>query len=254
MFALTYALLAYVLFMLVSVYSIGFVGGFIVPQTIDGPRVFSLSQAIAVDVGLLVMFGLQHSVMARPQFKRRWTQWIPATVERSTYVLFSCLILSLLLAFWRPVGAIVWQLSPPFDTLMIAGYAVGWLILLLSSFMISHAELFGLKQAWYAWQGRSMPEQPFRVRWFYKRVRHPIMLGFLIAFWATPMMTVGHLIFSIGMTLYMLVGLFFEERDLVRHLGEPYRLYCTQVPMLLPRLGKARPAQASAEDACRRDR
>ncbi len=239
MFVLTYSLLAYTAFLLVSLYAIGFVGAFLVPWTIDGPQVFAVSQALPVDLGLLLLFGLQHSVMARPQFKRYWTRWIPEAIERSTYVLFSSLLLMACFVFWRPVGGMVWQAAPPYDGLLRAGYAIGWGVLMLSSFMISHAELFGLKQAWHALRRQPMPAQPFRIRWLYKRVRHPIMLGFLMAFWVTPAMTVGHLIFSVGMTVYILIGLFFEERDLVKQIGEPYRAYQAQVPKLIPRVGKS---------------
>ncbi len=242
MFAFAFSIVAYAAFLLTSVYATAFLGGFAVPATIEGPQTHAFAEAIVVDVALLLMFGLQHSVMARPAFKRAWTHWIPDAVERSTYVIISCLMLLAFFVFWRPIGGVVWELSRPWSDWLWGGYAAGWLIVTLSSFIINHAELFGLSQAWHALRGTTMPVQPFRAQWFYKVVRHPIMLGFLIAFWSVPRMTVGHLVFSVGMTLYILIGLYFEERDLVAALGDDYRAYRSRVPMLLPWLNKRRSA------------
>jgi protein-S-isoprenylcysteine O-methyltransferase Ste14 len=231
---IAFSLLSYAVFILTSIYATGFAGGFGVPRSIDGPQMFPFAEAVIVDAGLLLLFGLQHSVMARPGFKRAWTRWIPDAIERSAYVLFSSLALIALFAFWRPIEGVVWEVTSPASYLVWGGYAAGWLVLLLSSFMISHAELFGLSQAWHALRGRPVPIQPLSVKWLYKVVRHPIMLGFLIAFWSVPRMTVGHLVFSLGMTVYVLIGLHFEERDLERGLGDDYRVYQSRVPMLLP--------------------
>ncbi len=232
--AFAYALVAYLGFLLVSVYAIGFVGGFVVPKTIDGPQTFSLVQAIAIDLGLVLLFGVQHSVMARQRFKRLWVRWIPESIERSTYVVCSSLALAACFYFWRPIAGALWEVPPPWSGVLWGGYALGWLVLMLSSFMISHAELFGLKQAWLALCRRPMQAQPFRIRWLYKLVRHPIMLGFLMTFWLTPVMSLGHLVFSMGMTAYILIGLYFEEKDLVAAIGDDYLAYQAQVPKLLP--------------------
>lgn len=240
MFNLAFSIVAYAVFLLTSIYATGFVGGFVTPTSLDGPQVFSFAEAIVMDAALLLLFGLQHSVMARATFKRAWTRWIPEAIERSAYVIFSSLVLITFFVFWRPIDGLVWELSRPWSHLLWAGYAAGWLVVMLSSFMISHAELFGLSQAWHALRGKPMPAQPFRARWLYRLVRHPIMLGFLIAFWSVPRMTVGHLVFSIGMTAYIFIGLHFEERDLETALGDDYRAYRTRVPMLLPWLRKRR--------------
>ena len=242
MFNMTISIIAYVMFLMTSAYATGFFGGFVVPATIDGPRTFSFAEAVVANVALLLLFGVQHSLMARPAFKRAWTRWIPAPVERSTYVLFSSLMLVALFVFWRPIDGVVWDIPSPWGHLLWCGYAGGWGVLLLSSFMISHAELFGLSQAWHALCGRPVPVQPFSARWLYGVVRHPIMLGFLIAFWSVPRMTVGHLVFSLGMTVYIFIGLYFEERDLEKAMGGDYRLYQSRVPMLLPRLKNRRNA------------
>lgn len=235
MISFLYAVFAYCAFLLVSVYAVGFAGGFLVPASLDGPLAFPLAQAFTTDIVLLILFGLQHSVMARPWFKKIWTRVIPTHAERSTYVLLSGVLMVMLFAFWRPVPDIVWDLTTPFAQWAVwTLFGTGWVILLLSTFMISHFELFGLKQAWANFCGRRLQDQPFRVGWFYKLVRHPIMLGFFIAFWANPTMTVGHLIFSIGMTAYIFIGLVFEERDLVAHIGPDYVSYQRRVPMLIP--------------------
>jgi protein-S-isoprenylcysteine O-methyltransferase Ste14 len=235
MIAFIYAVLAYSAFLVVSVYAVGFAGGFLVPASLDGPLAFSFAQAVTTDIILLMVFGLQHSVMARPWFKKIWTRFIPVHAERSTYVLISSALMVILFAGWRPVPDIVWDLASPLARWVVWGlFGAGWGILLLSTFMISHVELFGLKQAWANWRRQRVQDQPFRVRWFYKLVRHPIMLGFFIAFWAVPTMTLGHLIFSIGMTVYIFIGLIFEERDLVTQLGDDYVQYQRRVPMLIP--------------------
>lgn len=235
MISFIYAVLAYSVFLVVSVYAVGFAGGFLVPASLDGPLVFSFAQAVTTDVILLMVFSLQHSMMARPWFKKIWTRFIPAHAERSTYVLISSAVMLILFVGWRPVPDIVWELANPFARWIVWGlFGAGWGILLLSTFMISHVELFGLKQAWANWRRQRVQNQLFRVRWFYKLVRHPIMLGFFIAFWATPTMTLGHLIFSIGMTVYIFIGLIFEERDLVAHIGDDYVQYQRRVPMLIP--------------------
>ncbi len=236
-----YAVFAYAVFLLTAVFAVGFLANLAVPTTIDSPQVMPTAQAIVIDLSLLFLFGLQHSAMARPWFKRLWMIWVPEPIERSTYVLASSVMLMALFIGWQPVTGSVWAIQPPWASLLWCGYASGWLMIAWSSSMISHGELFGLSQAWHALRERPMPVQPFCTKWLYKIVRHPIMLGFLIAFWSVPRMTVGHLLFSLGMTIYILIGLRFEERDLERSLGDDYRAYQSQVPMLLPRVKKRQP-------------
>lgn len=237
MSAVFVSLLAYAGFLATFLYAIGFVGGFGVSRTVDGPGAFRALQALPLDAALLGLFALQHSVMARPAFKRAWTRICPPHLERSVYVLATSLALGLLFRFWRPVPGVVWEAGPALAAFAWTLHVLGWAVVLLSTFMISHAELFGLRQAWLHARSRPYTSLPFQVRWFYALVRHPLMLGFILAFWATPRMTAGHLFFSAMTTAYILVALRFEEADLRRALGDAYRAYQARVPMLLP-LGK----------------
>jgi protein-S-isoprenylcysteine O-methyltransferase Ste14 len=238
----TYALACYVVFLASFLYAIGFVGNLWVPKTIDAPVHETGWIAFLVDVLVLGAFALQHSVMARPGFKRWWTRFVAPSIERSTYVLSSSLVLILIFVAWRPLPAPIWDLrGSPFGTALLALYALGWLIVLLSTFMISHFELFGLTQAWRtAREQTPLPQAPFVERFFYRFVRHPIMLGFLIAFWATPAMSRGHLLFALLTSGYILVGIRLEEGDLRATIGRHYEDYRMRVPMLLPFMQRRR--------------
>jgi protein-S-isoprenylcysteine O-methyltransferase Ste14 len=230
-----FGLLAYVVFLATFLYAVGFIGGFLVPKGIDDGTVVPLGEALAVDLLLLTLFAVQHSVMARAPFKRWWVQFVPAAVERSIYVLLASLVLILLFWQWRPIPTIVWQVTQPTVALSIVGLSLfGWLIVLLSTFLISHFELFGLHQVVNNLAGRAAPEARFMTPAFYKFVRHPLYLGFIIAFWAAPVMTAGHLLFAAVSTAYILVGIYLEERDLVELFGDEYRRYRARVGMLVP--------------------
>jgi protein-S-isoprenylcysteine O-methyltransferase Ste14 len=235
MLSLLYALAAYLLFFATFLYAIGFTGGFWVPRHLDGPGAWTLLQAMPVNAALLALFAVQHSVMARPWFKRAWTRVVPVQAERSTYVALSSLVLLLLFLCWRPVTAVVWDFpSPAGRAVFHSLFILGWGLVLLSTFLISHTDLFGLRQALLHFQDRAYLPPAFQVRWLYRLVRHPLMLGFLVAFWSTPRMTVGHLLFALANTVYILIALRFEERDLKATLGAPYQEYKRKVPMLLP--------------------
>ena len=231
----TYGLIAYVSFLAVFVYLIGFMWNFGVPKGINEGEAGSFVLAILVNAVLLALFGLQHSVMARPAFKRWWLKYIPKPAERSTYVLLASAVLGLMMWAWQPIPHIVWDVGDtPAGPLLFAVSAFGWIMVLASTFHIDHFLLFGLKQATFYLLRRRLPAPDFIVRGFYHLVRHPLMLGFLIAFWATPRMTVGHLEFAIFMTGYILVALRYEERDLVDELGTAYIAYQKRTPMLNP--------------------
>jgi methanethiol S-methyltransferase len=233
--ALCYGVLSYVVFFVTFLYAMNFLLGQIVPKTIDnGPNV-PVSEALVVDLVLMSIFAVQHSVMARKQFKRWWTQFVPKSVERSTYVLFASLALVLLFWQWRPIPAVIWQIDNPTLASVVIGIAfLGWLIVLTSTFLINHFELFGLHQVANNLVGHPMPEQRFRTPLYYQFVRHPIYLGFIIAFWAAPVMTVGHLLFAVVTTAYIFVGIALEERDLIALFGDEYRRYRARVSMLVP--------------------
>lgn len=233
--ALIYGLVSYVIFFVTFLYAIGFVTDLIVPKTIDSGAVTPFAEAVIVNLVLMSVFAIQHSVMARQGFKQWWTQFVPRSVERSTFVLFASLALILLYWQWRAIPTTVWSIANPQIALAVTALSlVGWFVVLLSTFLINHFELFGLHQVYSNFMGREMPTPSFHEPLFYRFVRHPIYLGFIIAFWAAPVMTVGHLLFSAVTTAYMLVAIVFEERDLVNVFGDEYRKYRSRVPMLLP--------------------
>lgn len=235
---LVYALVCYLIFLVTFLYAIAFVGNLGVPTSIDGGTPGPLATAIVIDLVLLGLFAVQHTIMARPQFKAWWTRFVPRPMERATFVLFASLILILLFRYWEPIGGVVWDLRGGVgQTVMWVLFALGWALVLISTFMIDHFELFGLSQAYRNFKGQEQPAIQFKEPGLYKVVRHPIMLGFIIAFWATPVMTMGHLLFAVATTAYIFIGLAFEERDLLASLGNSYADYRKRVPMIIPFLG-----------------
>ena len=237
MLATIYGVLVYLLCLGSFAYAIGFVGNILVPRSVDGPAAGSPVVALVVNVALLALFAAQHSVMARKSFKAWWTRIVPPAVERSTFVLASSVCLFLLCWFWQPIEGNVWTVRDASTaTALNAVFWLGWGVLFLATFLINHFELFGLRQVFAHLLGREIPETEFRTPFLYKLVRHPIYVGLLMAFWSTPRMTLGHLLFAIGGTGYILVGIWFEERDLVNAFGDRYRAYREQVGMLFPRV------------------
>lgn len=234
--ALLYGGVCYTAFLCIFLYAIAFLAGAGVPKHIDNGALTPWSTALAIDIALLGLFAVQHSGMARPAFKRWWTRLIPPAIERSTFVLISSLVLALLFWLWRPLPQLIWHVDTSLARGCLWGIALfGWLLVLTSSFTINHFELFGLRQVWLHARGRAAKDEPFVIRAMYRIVRHPLMLGFLIAFWVTPEMSLGHLLFAFVVTGYIFIAVrFLEERDLVAMHGEAYRDYQRRVPMLLP--------------------
>ncbi len=231
-----YSGVVYVFFLATFLYAIGFVGGVFVPKSIDSGEVRPAAEAVLVNLLLLGLFAVQHSVMARPAFKRAWTRVVPEPIERSTYVLASSVALIALFAFWQPMGGVVWNIEAPAARATLHTiFVLGWLTVLGSTFLINHFDLFGLRQVWLYFRGRPYTHLPFGTPGPYRWVRHPLYVGWLLAFWATPTMTVAHLVFALMTTAYILVAIRFEERDLVDAHGETYQRYREEVPMLVPR-------------------
>ncbi|HEU5482864.1 MAG TPA: isoprenylcysteine carboxylmethyltransferase family protein, partial [Sphingomicrobium sp.] len=238
---LLFAIIAYAIFFATFLYLIVFVGDFALeglsPKTVDNPPSdLPLGTAAAINIGLIALFGLQHSVMARQGFKRAWTKIVPPQAERSMFVLIASLVLIIMFRFWQPIDTVVWRVESLllYDLLFVL-FWIGWLTVLVSTFLINHFELFGLQQAWLYCRGREAAPPTFRTPMFYRWVRHPLYLGFFIAFWATPEMTTGHLLLAIGVSIYMLIAIRYEERDLVAFHGRDYEDYRGRVGMLLPR-------------------
>jgi methanethiol S-methyltransferase len=234
-----YGVFCHVLFFGIYAWMAGFVGNFLVPRSIDSGTVSNPWLAAGVDLLLIALFAVQHSVMARPGFKRVWTRVIPREIERSTYVLISCVVTAVLMWQWQGIGATVWDVRQPIGrAAMWALFAAGWFMVPAVSLMINHFDLFGTRQVWLHLRGRPYTSLPFRTPMLYNRMRHPLYVGWAIAFWATPTMTVGHLLFAAVLTLYMVIAaLRYEERDLLNHFGDTYRAYQRRVPRFIPRLG-----------------
>ena len=238
-----YGAASYVVFLASFLYAVGWLGNFLVPKSIDSGSAAGLAEAVLVNLGLLTAFALQHSVMARPGFKRWWTRIVPAAAERSTYVLLASLLLFAVCLGWQPLPQVVWEARGAGATVLWALFVLGWLVVLSATFMINHFELFGLRQVYLEAQGLSYTAPRYVERMLYRFVRHPIMLGFLIAFWSGPTMTMGHLLFAGVTTAYILLALQLEERDLVKEHGASYASYRERVPMLIPGT-KRKPASA----------
>jgi protein-S-isoprenylcysteine O-methyltransferase Ste14 len=239
-----YGVLCYVVFFATFLYAIGFVCNLYVPRSLDGPPVAPLASSLMVDLGLLLLFALQHSVMARPAFKRGWTRLIPEAAERSTYVIASSIALIILFAFWQPLGGVVWSVTQPTAVIVLYSLcAFGWLLVLVSTFLLNHFDLFGLRQVWLYLRGAPYTHLTFSTPGPYRLVRHPLYVGWLFAFWATPDMTLTHFVFALATSGYILAAIQLEERDLVRHLGSQYSDYRRRVPMLIPRISLLRSRQ-----------
>ena len=235
---LVWGVTCYALFFACFLYAIAFIGGFaLAPKTIDSGEPGPLGVALAVNLVLLSLFAVQHSVMARPAFKRAWTKIVPEAAERPTYVLASTLALVLLFVFWQPISGTVWAVTNPVAAFALrALYFAGWIMLLYATALIDHFDLFGLRQAWFGFRGEPYAPHPFNTPGLYKHVRHPLYVAWAVIFWATPVMTTGHLLFAVVTTAYMVVAVFLEERDLVAHFGDAYRRYQASTGRLLPRL------------------
>jgi protein-S-isoprenylcysteine O-methyltransferase Ste14 len=230
-----YGLVCYAVFFATFLYAIGFVGGFAVPTMLDGAPRGPLARGIAIDAGLLALFAVQHSVMARRWFKERWTRYVPSVLERSTYVLLSSVALILMFWLWQPLGGTVWSVSDPFGRFVLRVlFAFGFTLVLVSTFLINHFDLFGLRQVWLLLRGKPYTQLKFGTPGPYRLVRHPLYVGWFFAFWATPTMTYAHLLFAVATAAYILLAIQFEERDLLREHGSAYEEYRRRVPMLIP--------------------
>lgn len=244
---LAYGVFAYIVFFVTTIYAMGFIGDFGTPTRLDGIPTMPFWQAFAVDMALLAVFALQHSAMARPAFKRWWTRLVPEAIERSTYVLASSLALLLMFALWQPMGGDIWRVEEPTGRVVLyALYAFGWLLVFSTTFMINHFDLFGLRQVWLQFRAKPYTHLRFVTPGPYRLVRHPLYVGWLFAFWATPTMTLAHLVFAAATTLYILIAIQFEERDLIAAHGEDYKLYRDRTPMLVPRMISKGRERASA--------
>jgi methanethiol S-methyltransferase len=247
--SLLYAAICYLAFFGTILYAIGFVGNILVPKSIDGTPQTSLLNAIIINASLLLLFALQHSIMARPAFKRRWVKIVPEHLERSTYVVLASLCLMLLMWQWQPLGGVIWSTeNTVVKTILFVGYLIGWSMVFISTFLINHFDLFGLRQAWLNFTDKPYTQLPFRVPMFYKAVRHPLYLGFLIAFWSTPVMTSAHFLFAVLTTGYIFTAIQFEEKDLSEGLGEQYVNYKKKVPMIIPYKKKAAKKELQLEE------
>ena len=232
---LLYGVVSYVIFFATFCYAVGFVSSLLVPKHIDSVPDSPLGSALLIDAALLALFALQHSIMARPAFKKWWTKFVPEPIERSTYVLLASLCLILLFWYWQPLGGVVWQVESEQAQLILKSLCLfGFGFVLIATFLINHFDLFGLRQVWLYFIGKKYESLPFRTPLFYKYVRHPLYLGFMIAFWSTPTMTVAHLFFAVMTTGYMLIAIQFEENDLVKHFGTTYSDYKRSASMLIP--------------------
>lgn len=232
---LCYGVISYFAFFLSFCYFIGFVGNFMVPKGVDAPAILPFWQALLIDIGLIILFVVPHSVMARPTFKLWLTQRIPQAMERSTFVLTASVLLTVLMVWWQPLGGVVWQLENSVAIVVLyTGFAIGVGMIFLSSFLINHFDLFGLRQVWLAFVNKEYTNLPFAVPFLYRFTRHPLYLGFVIMLWSTPQMSITHLILAVLFTTYIVIAIQFEERDLVRILGNNYKEYKKQVPMLIP--------------------
>lgn len=232
---LIYGVVAYIIFFATFCYAIGFVSTILVPKHIDSVPQSPLGYALIVNAALLTLFALQHSVMARPAFKRWWTKIVPEPIERSTYVLLASLCLILLFEYWQPMGGVIWQVESEAMQLFLKALCLfGFGIVLVSTFLINHFDLFGLRQVWFYFTGKKYEALPFRTPFFYNYVRHPLYFGFIIAFWSTPTMTIAHLFFAIMTTAYMLTAIQFEENDLIKQFGAKYQEYKKSAPMIIP--------------------
>ncbi|MEO8672885.1 MAG: methanethiol S-methyltransferase [Tahibacter sp.] len=245
---LLYGIVCYIVFFATFLYAVGFIGNFLAPKSIDGPASGDWMTSLLVDVGLLLVFAAQHSVMARPAFKRWWTRFVPEVAERSTYVLMSSVALIVLFLGWRPLGGTIWSATQPWlVNLLYAGFAFGWLLVLVTTFLINHFDLFGLRQVWLNFRGQPYTRLSFVTPGPYRWVRHPLYVGWLFAFWCIPLMTATHLLFALATTAYILLAIGWEERDLVAAMPE-YSAYQKQVPMLIPRLSKPIPDETTAPE------
>lgn len=244
-----YGVACYLLFFATSAYFFGFLGNVMVPKSIDSSPSGPFAAALAIDLLLIAAFAAQHSIMARPAFKEIWTRIVPQPIERSTYVLASCIATIALMWGWRAVDAVVWDIRHPVARPILWGlFATGWLLVPAATLMIDHFDLFGMRQVWLYLRGRDYSHPPFRTPLLYSRIRHPLYLGWATAFWATPTMTLGHLLFAAAMSTYMAVAVRFEERDLVAHFGRRYEDYRRRVPMIVPRLSRRDPAASPARE------
>lgn len=237
--ALLYGVICYAVFFGAFLYFIGFVSNTVVPKGIDSGPLTATGTALIINLALIALFGLQHTVMARPKFKELWTKFVPKSIERSTYVLLGSAALLLLYWQWRPMTGVVWEVEATWArTLLWALFLGGILIVLLSTFIIDHFDLFGLRQVWLNFRQKAYAHPGFKVTFFYKFVRHPLYLGWIMSFWCTPSMTVGHLLFAAGLATYIFIAIPYEERDLTRFLGDDYARYKQKVPMIVPTVGK----------------